>query len=47
VTTLKQVLTVNTQFFRQVQGRCALRKALQDAHDHTTAMMGTLPERSG
>jgi hypothetical protein len=46
VATLKQMLTVNTQFLRQMQGRYPLCKALQDAHNHTTAMMGASPERS-
>jgi hypothetical protein len=45
--TFQQVLAVNTQFLRQVQGRYALGNALQDAHDHTAAVMGALPEGSG
>jgi hypothetical protein len=45
--TFKQVLAVKTQFFRHVQGRYTVGKALQEAHDHTVAVMGTLPEGSG
>jgi hypothetical protein len=40
------MLTVNTQFHRQMESWRPLGKALQDAYDHTTAMMGTFPQRS-
>ena len=44
---LQHMRAVDTQFPCQVQRRDALGKALQDTHDHTTAVMGALPERPG